>query len=488
MAVLLVVLLAAGAIWSPPAWSAPRFTDKDKALELAQVLDKGVFRGALISSTFVQSPRAGDYQIKVVLDNGAELNWNLDQIRLWSHDSSLTLSKNRALVFPDRDGDRFGVLDKNAFTRIALRSRVYAKEYREPDLLAGQVIHYGVHGFNLVELLGLASTRDHEGNRHRYVLDLENGQRELLTYLDAWRIFNRDGLTEGGGSQPVMRRPYRLTSIGSTPLKRNVEDGTGRFSVSLHFDRPVQLEPGHFPYRLFERKPGPGRTALDNTFVFEVTAPNAILPQAVNRIDALEFLYRVGAVADAHKQNRILMQAMIAPEVLTSPPEVSVEQEVVRITFTKVEDQSVFDRKALGQAELRRKQEKLLAPLLTSEDVERRRLFRQHMETGLGQLDKARAQGDLTSRFDILLAAISNFREAAIQASSDQELGEALRQRNDLSRRLPLMILRHAKEAANASGGVKAKVLEQLKAAQSLTRETKVLKALKDTEAQMGGN
>lgn len=474
-------------VFGSPATAAPRFTDKDKALELAKVLDKGVFRGALISSTFVQSPQPGDYQIKVVLDNGAELNWNLEQIRLWSQDNSLTLSRNKVLVFPDEDGDRFGILDKNAFTRTALRARVYGKQYREPDLLAGQQILYGIHSFNLAELLGLAATRDQEGNLHRYVLDLENGQRELLTYLDAWRIFNRDGLSESGGSNPVMRRPYRLTSIGSTPLQRNVEDGTGRFSITLHFDRPIRLESGHFPYRLFERKPGRGRNSLDNTFVFEVTAPNTVLPKAVNRIDSLEFLYRIGAVADARRQNRVLLQAMIAPEVLTSPPEVTVSGEVVRITFTKVEDQSVFDRKALRQAELRRRQEKLLAPMLTGEDVERRRLFRRHMETGLGQLDKARAKGNLTQRYDILLAALANFREAAIQASSDQELEESLRQRNDLARRLPAMIARHGKASGGVSGTAREELLKQVRAAQDLTREAKVLQALKEAEAQLDG-
>ena len=120
--IILILALAWGVLFSALALAVPRLTDKDTALEMARLLDKGVFRGNLISSTFVKSPEAGKYLIKVVLDNGSELNWNLEQIRLWSQDNSLTLSRNKVLIFPDMEASEFGVLDKNVFSRMALRS------------------------------------------------------------------------------------------------------------------------------------------------------------------------------------------------------------------------------------------------------------------------------------------------------------------------------------------------------------------------------
>jgi hypothetical protein len=478
-----------------PCWSwsvlgaAPRFTDRDSAMELAKVLDKGVFRGSLISSAFVDSPQVGDYEIKVVLDNGAELNWNLEQIRLWSQDSSLTLSKNRVLIFPQEDTTEFGTLDKNLFTRTALRARVFAKRYKGSDILAGQAIHYAIHRFNLVELLELAPARDEHGYAYRYVLDLENGQREFLSYLDAWEALNAGGLMEAPGSEPVMAAPYRLTGLRTHPLQRIVENGTGEFAVEMTFDRAVELQPGHYPYRLYERKPQQGKMALDNRFVLEVTAPNAILPQQVGGIDALEYLYDIQALSDNRHQNRVLLRAMIAPEVLTAPPEVIVNGASVTLVFSKVEDQSVFDRKALKEAELRRKQEKLLAPSLTPEEVERRRLYRAHMETGVGQRDKARAQANPNDRFDILLAALSNFREAAIHASSDTELEEALRQRNDLAQRLPDLIVEHARRTLATSGTPeRGRVLELVRTIRGMTRDPRQLKALLEVEQALGGS
>ena len=486
----LVTLLLATALISflGSAHSAPRFVDKDTALDLAQVLDKGVFRGSMIISTFVHSPATGDYQVKVVLDNGAELNWTMRQIRQWSHDHSLTLSKNRVLIFPKLDTNEYGVLDKIEFTKLALRSRVFAKRYKDPDVLTGQVIHYGIHSFNLVEVLNLAPSRDYRGNEYRYAFDLENGQRILLTYLDAWETLRDQGLLADDSGQPVMRVPYRLRSIASTPLQRNPANGSGRFSITMTFDRPVQLKPEHFPYRLYEGRPGKGKKALDNNFVLEVTSPNSILPVPVTALDSAEFLYNVKAVSDDRNQVRVLLQAMIAPEVLTSPPEVEINGETVSVIFTKVEDQSVFDRKALRDAELRRRQEKILAPILTKDEVERRKLYRQHMETGVGQLDKARAQSNIRERFEILQAAMANFQEAALHSSSDPELEEALRQRNDLSYRIPQMLIDHVYRGLE-SGGVsdKSSILNLLKASKTLTRDAKVIKAIQETERKLGG-
>jgi hypothetical protein len=182
----------------------------------------------------------------------------------------------------------------------------------------------------------------------------------------------------------------------------------------------------------------------------------------------------------------VLLRAMVAPEVLTHPPQVEVKGQSVAVVFTKVDDQSVFDRKALHEAELRRKQERLLAPVLTPAEAEQRRLYRGHMESGLGQLDKARAQANLTDRYELLLASLANFREAAVQASSDQELQEALRQRNHLADRLPGLVLEHAEQTA-AGGGDRARVLTLVRAAEKLAQDAAVKAGLQAVARKLGG-
>ena len=81
------------------AMAASKFTDKENALNLAEILDKGVFRNRLITATFIQSVGKGQYFIKAILDNGAEHNWNINRIRALSKQEAIVLSNNRALLF-----------------------------------------------------------------------------------------------------------------------------------------------------------------------------------------------------------------------------------------------------------------------------------------------------------------------------------------------------------------------------------------------------
>lgn len=472
-----------------PAGAAPRFADKDTALELAQTLDKGVYRNALITSTFIQSVARDQFVVKVVLDNGAEQDWDMHQIREATRDETLTLRKNRALLFPKEQTNAFVILDKNQFALKALRARVFAKAYGDSDVLAGQTIKYAVYQFNLVDLLNLAPGKDDQGYRQHYLFDLENGQRELLSYLDAYNVMMRNGLIEDAASaEPVMRRPYLLTAI--QPHELQMVNGTGRFGMEFVFDRPIQLDAGAFPFQLYERAvPGAGKGPRDPAFVIEFTAPNAILPSDVTPISSLEFLQSIQAVADQRNQNRVLVRASLNPEVLTTAPEIEVKGTSVVVTFTKVQDQSVFDRKALMEAELRRRQDKLLNASLTQDEINRRNAYRQFMETGMGQVDRARSRATFQERVDQLVAALANFNDAAVSASNDRDLEESLKQRNVVLVKLPQLVMDYASEALKTKPVPNPDVLRRaLETVINLTREPSTLAQLHDLLQRVKGS
>lgn len=211
--------------------------------------------------------------------------------------------------------------------------------------------------------------------------------------------------------------------------------------MELVFDRPLQLEAGHFPFQLYEKGKNGAPATVESPFVIEFTAPNAILPAAVTSIPNLEFLRNISAVSDDAHQNRVLVRAKISPDVLTQPPEVDIKGQSVVITFTKLQDQSVFDRQALLDADLRRRQDKMLSGSLTAEEIQRRNSYRQLMETGLGQVDKARVRKAFQEKFDLLVSSLSNFADAAVNASNDRDLEEALKERNGVLAKLPGLVI-----------------------------------------------
>lgn len=433
-----LVLLLTGAGW--PGHAAPRYTDRENALNLAEALDKGIFQNQLITSTFIQSTGKGRYFIKVILDNGAEENWDLNQLNAFSRGQSLVLQNNRALVFPDGDTNRFVILDKNRFTREALAATVYIKEFGPSDVLVGQKINFGVHRFNLVNLLNTRPDTDEIGYPRHYILDLQNGQREVLSYREAQRVLDGGGLIADPTTvSPVLRAPYRLRALQRHPLQAG-NGGPELFAVEMVFDRPVQLEPGHFPFRVFERPPGQRR---GSNFVVEIAAPNAILAGKVPGIRTLEFLHDVRVVPDPSHPVRVLLRANLSPDVMNFPPQITVAGASVFVSFAKVVDQTVLDQRALLEADLRARQERLLSRTLTTEEIEERRTYRARMGEGDSRSDDARRAQAFAERLQFYHAAVENYRTAAAYAASDRELQEAIRARNELLVRIPLAVVEY---------------------------------------------
>ena len=402
--------------------TAPRFTGREHALRLAETLDKGVFQQKLISSTFVESASPGRYQLRVLLSNGAELRWDLHQVRAWAQTDSLILRGNRALVFPNQDDNYFISLDKTTFSDAALKAAVFTQHYEEDDVLAGQQIPYRVLRFHLAKLLDLPVTRDSHGYQHLYAFDYTNGQRQLLSARQAYLALQQKALhAKPPPKTPFVYRPYVLTRLVPKRLVR--KNGLGRFSVELQFDQNIALQPGHYPFQLLEQK-------AQNRFIIQFTSPNTLLRKPLKAIKHLEFLRNIQVRPDPHTPGQALVQAILGANVLNAPPEVFVAGKKVTFSFIKVEDQSVFDLNALREADIRRQQEVAIAGQPSKAQLERRRRYQQLYTTGLSQVDSAQASKGIAKSLELQAQALVNFQKAAEQASSDDELESALLQRN----------------------------------------------------------
>jgi len=371
------------------------------------------------------------------------------------------------------------VLDKNLFAQRALQSKIYIKLHPESDVLAGQEIAFGVHRFNLAGLLGIHSTRDDHGYTHQYVLDLENGQRELLSLLDAYNVLDRNALRSDAANMEVMRAPYRLREIRTHGLTETGQLGVGQFGVEMVFDRPVRLESGNFPYRFFEN--GNGERSEDGKFVVEVTLPNAELAGRIRSIKILEYLHDIRAVTDPTYSKRLLMRANISPDVLTLPPRVDVQNSSVLISFAKVVDLTARDRKSLEERDLLTRQEKLLNRTPSQEEMLRRQTYSEQMAEGERLENQSRKAAMFQMRIDQLIAAMESYKIAAENASTDLQLKQALHKRNVLVVRVPKIAIEYARKSLSgkkmAEGAELRQVLEKVAA---LTRDRVMLRTIRE--------
>jgi len=473
-------LLVALTVMANTVGAASRYTDKDNALKLAAALDKGVYQRKLITSTFVKSVSTDKYFIKAVLENGAEFDWDINKIRALAREGKVMLRNNQALIFPDQSENKFVVLDKNLFSQRALRSKVYVKLHPESDVLVGRRIAFGIHQFNLAKLLGTQNTHDDHGYRHEYIIDLENGQREKLSLLDAFHVLERGALLSEPGMEPVMRAPYRLTEMRVYGLQETGQLGVGQFGVEMVFDRPIELNNNHFPYRFYENGDIEGRSTGREKFVVEVTLPNAELIGRIRHIQILEYLHNIRVVPDPIHAKRVLMRANIAPEVMTLPPRIDVRDSSVFVSFAKVVDLTVADERSISERDLLTRQEKMLNRQPSPEELQRRQTYREQMAEGTRQEELSRKEETVEGRIDKLIAAIESYSIAAENASSDHQLQEALSSRNALNVRVPSMIVAHARKSLAKKQGNTEQLRMLLQKVATLTRDRIMLRAINE--------
>jgi len=254
----------------------PKYTDKETALELAKILDKGTFGRYTISSAYVQNDNISDYYISVILSDGSAQKWYINQIYKWSRDDKLLLSGNRALLFLDPTDSHFVVLEKNKFHRMALQANVYVKVFKAGDPLEGRKFKFHIKTFSLISPTETAFGRDENGSKYRYIIDLYNGTREILTYEDVYRILgNGYLLSEKNGVGQVFKHAYHVTKIVPHP-KGDAVDGVSQFGVEVRFDQPVLLDGSQFPYEIYEKKRYAKKKKDRKTdFVIDFTIPNS---------------------------------------------------------------------------------------------------------------------------------------------------------------------------------------------------------------------
>jgi len=425
------MILMAGSV----AWAVPQYTDKETALELARILDKGTFDRYTISSTYVQNDNINDYYISVILSDGSSQKWYIDQVYKWSRDDKLRLSNNKSILFIDNNDSRFVVLDKNEFHRLALKANIYVKEYPAGDPLENSQFRFRIKSFNLINPGETAFGRDETGSKYRYIIDLFNGINELLTYEDAYRLMkNKLIMYEPKMTAPTFERAYYVTKIMAHEQSAP-NDGVSHFGIEIQFDQPIQMTGEHFPFEIYERTQYDARTKKKKEeFVLDITIPNSEKKYEVTSIENLEYLYNVKIVKNPKYPKRLLLRASFNPTVMDIPPVVYKNSDnSVFVSFFNLIDQTVLSRGMLLEAKKREE-----AEAMSTKDIRITKAIKKDSDFGrafikaAGAAKEAEGVTDVKLKQEKLLNGINLFEEAALYAESDDQLFNALNSRNQL--------------------------------------------------------
>jgi hypothetical protein len=418
----------------------PEYTSRENAINLADVLDKGFFRSSRITSVFVKNRGEDEYYLQAILDDGSSRLWTLDSIYDWSKNDDLILSGNRALIFPVSGSTEFDILYKNDFYRMVLQAGAYLKTFGAHDPMEGKSILLAIRKFRIIDFgeEGSYST-DEMGHRYRYVLEMENGIREFLTYYDAYRLFQSGAFITPSDGNVVHQRPYQVRELAE--VARHLEDelhNIWSFGVEIIFDRPVELLSEQFGYQIIEqdlRDPETGKRR--NHFFVNIVFPNTIKNRDVPGFRNLDYLSYVEIVTDVEHQMRVMLRAQVNPEALELPPYVEVtDRNSVIIHFFSVTDQSIARRKDFMQS----RSPMTMAGALISPNGPQSPFELEYLKA-VELIRSAQRQPDTHLKVETYLGAIEALRKSSMQAENDAQITQALKQRDVMLKVLPEMII-----------------------------------------------
>jgi len=469
----------------------PKYTDKVTALRLAKILDKGTFGRYTISSAYVQNNNINEYYISVILSDGSVQKWYINDIYKWSRDDRLLLSKNRALLFLDPTDSRFVILDKNKFHRLALMSKVFVKVYGANDPLEGKEFHYQLKTFSLISPTETAFGRNESGSKYRYIIDLYNGTRELLTYEKAYILMMKKHLLQDiDPAVDTFKGAYQVSKILPYP-KGEPENGVSQFGVEIQFSQAIKLKGYQFPFEIYERKTYNRRTRKSlKQFVIDITIPNSEKRYEIRPISNLEYLQNTKIVKDPKFPKRLLLRTTFSPQVMDIPPVIYKNSEnSVYITFFNLVDQTILNRGMLLQAQKRKNAEMESAKRIKitkaiKKDSEYGKAFIAAMEIH----KQSQAIKEPLDRINKLLSGIKQFEQAALYAEKDSQLYNALAKRNQLKGLIIVLTVDYVKTelsknevtAENAQ-----RLFSLLEQSEAFSRKKQVLRDIESLKEQL---
>ncbi|MDT8447415.1 MAG: hypothetical protein RRB13_11040 [bacterium] len=473
------------------ALGMPKYTDKENAMALARVLDKGTLGRYTVASTYVQNASPKDYFISVILSDGSSHKWYMDQIYKWTRDDMLLLSDNRSLLFLDPMDTRFVVLDKNVFHRQALQANVYIKEYGPADPLEGQNFKYQIKSFNLISPHETAFGRDETGSKFRYIIDLMNGTSELVTYETAYKLLKSNHLLASKElGEDVMGRAYGVNKIVANP-KGMVEDGVAQFGVEIQFDQNIALQGENFPIEIYERKLYNKRTKqYTKEFVMDITIPNSEKTNLIRPVPSLEYLNNIEVVNNSKYPKRTFLRASFNPKVLDIPPVVYKNSDTsVYVNFFALIDQTVISRGMLLEEKERESEErKTYRTIRVQKAIKSDSDYGRAFIAGLETQKMALTIKDEQARIEKMLEAIRQFEESALYAESDAQLYNALTKRNQLRENvitLTMELIEGRLKQPNFGGSSAKTLLDQLDRAETFTGSPDVLKSIEQLREKL---
>jgi len=239
----------------------------------------------------------------------------------------------------------------------------------------------------------------------------------------------------------VLRKSYRVKEIKKIPLQLEDElRDIWRFGIEVVFDKPVMTDADKFPYRLVEIKKKDLNTGrLKSRFFLQIVFPNAEKRNLVKGFRKHEYLHQVKIEIDEEHQKRIILNAMVDPDIIDLPPYVEVtDRNSILINYYMSQNRNLTKPPNLPVSQL---PNEVPRSVFTPEKLETE--FEKKYMHVLVLIREAQHQQDMNLRINTYFNALEALKKASLSAEDDIQITQALNQRDLLLRTLPKLIIRN---------------------------------------------
>ena len=299
-------------------------------------------------------------------------------------------------------------MDRKEFRKVALNAKSYLKYYSGDDPLAGQSILHAIKAIDIVPYAVESRFGSNiHGNTYHYSIELHNGEKDYITYYDAYKLLEEQRLLAGTYPEiQVMDEVYSIENVQFQKLDLNL-GGTPQFSIRLTLAQDNLLTEEMIGIEILEQK-------KYKEYLLYITIPNTIITRKFDLAPRHEYLKNIDIVNDARYVSRTLLKMRFNPLLTNIAPQVSrFGKRDLFITF--------FYRSSYNSVAIREEKNIAFDPFLV-EDQKEQAVFAAIIDKHRVTLQTLRAVQDIVSLASQIQKFVAAINQDGINVTSDKHL------------------------------------------------------------------
>ena len=396
-----------------------KYTDLNNARKLATALQHSSIGSDFMVSIDIRKVAEQQYYLEGVARSGKIYKLTIDYLQQLAKKEEIFLRHNNVLIFPFKSNSSFVLFNRKEFRQVALNAKTYLKSYTGDDPLAGQNIFHSIKSLDIVPYAHKNSRFGVNlfGDYYHYILEVHNGEKDSLTYYDAYKLLEDQRLLVATYPDiPAMDKVYSIIDMKFQKLKL-AYGNTPQFSIILIFDQAILLTEEMVGIEIVEQEEY-------KDYLIYITVPNSTIKQEFFVDRQYEYLKNISLVNDSRYISRAVLKMQFNPLLTNLAPHITkIDERSIIITF--------FYRGGFDAVAHSEEKNIIFNPFL-AEERKQQGVFAQSITEYRAEFEELIEEKDIVLLATGLQNLVARINQDSIQITSDEHLARIFELRHQI--------------------------------------------------------